>query len=419
VTADQLRRDDGLPHLGSDDSGCTILHVDMDAFFAEVELRDRPELRGRPVIIGRENGRGVVTSATYEARAHGVHSAMPMARALRASPHAVVIQPSMGKYSAASKEMMTILRGVTPRIEQVSIDEAFLDVAGAGRLLGSPATIAALIRQRAKAELDLPCSVGVASVTMVAKIASTLAKPNGVMLVPKSQTIEFLHSLRVQRLWGVGATTAAALAAIGVYTVADLAELPPNTLINAVGKSGAHRLRALAAGEEIRGLALDSVEKSIGSERTFDTDVTDPAELALQLRREVEVVSRRLRRAELLAVGVAVKVRYADFTTVERSHSLSSPTDSSTVISQAAQHLLAELGRSGASGAARSGTAVRLVGVRVSKLVAAGTVGHQLTLDATTESLTAAERAMDDVIDRFGSSAVARGSLLGRKDKNV
>lgn len=410
MTADQLRRDDGLPQLGSDDSGCNILHVDMDAFFAEVELRDRPELRGRPVIIGRENGRGVVTSATYEARAHGVHSAMPMGRAMRASPHAVVIEPSMGKYSGASKEVMAILRGVTPRVEQVSIDEAFLDVSGAQRLLGSPATIAALIRQQVKAELDLPCSVGVASVTMVAKIASTLAKPNGVLLVPKAQTVEFLHSLRVQRLWGVGATTAKALAAIGIYTVADLADLAPSTLINAVGKSGAQRLRALAAGEEIRGLVLDSTEKSIGSERTFDVDVTDPAELQLQLRLEVEVVSRRLRRAKLLAVGVAVKVRYADFTTVERSHSLSSATDSSPVISQAAQRLLA--------GLAQSGSAVRLVGVRVSKLVSAESVGHQLTLDETTESLTAAEKAMDDVIDRFGSSAVARGSLLGRKDKN-
>jgi DNA polymerase-4 len=411
VTSDQLRRDDGLPQLGSDDSGCNILHVDMDAFFAEVELRDRPELRGRPVIIGRENGRGVVTSATYEARAHGVHSAMPMARALRASPHAVVIEPSMGKYSAASKEVMAILCGVTPQVEQVSIDEAFLDVSGAQRLLGSPSTIAALIRQRVKAELDLPCSVGVAAVTMVAKIASMLAKPNGVLLVPKAQTVEFLHSLRVQRLWGVGATTAKALAAIGVYTVADLAELAPSTLINAVGKSGAQRLRALAAGEEIRGLALDSTEKSIGSERTFDVDVTDPAELQLQVRREVEVVSRRLRRAGLLAVGVAVKVRYADFTTVERSHSLSSATDYSPVILEAAHRLLAGLSKSGA--------AVRLVGVRVSKLIAAETVGHQLTLDEATESLTAAEKAMDDVIDRFGSAAVARGSLLGRKDRNV
>ncbi|NQU37342.1 MAG: DNA polymerase IV [Actinobacteria bacterium] len=406
--------------MGSDDSGCNILHVDMDAFFAEVELRDRPELRGRPVIIGRENGRGVVTSATYEARAHGVHSAMPMGRALRASPQAVVIEPSMGKYSSASKEVMAILRRVTPRVEQVSIDEAFLDVSGAVRLLGSPTTMAALIRANVKADVDLPCSVGVASVTMVAKIASTLAKPNGVMLVPKAQTVEFLHSLRVQRLWGVGGTTASALAAIGVYTVADLAELPPSTLINAVGKAGAQRLRALAAGEETRGLAMDSVEKSIGSERTFDVDVTDPAELQLQLRREVEVVSRRLRRAELLAVAVSVKVRYADFTTVERSHSLSSATDSSTAIFEAGQRLL--------TGLVRAGAAVRLVGVRVSKLVAADTVGHQLTLDETTESLTAAEKAMDEVIDRFGSAAVARGSLMGgigrtgrigRMDRNI
>ncbi|MFT6564262.1 MAG: DNA polymerase-4 [Actinomycetes bacterium] len=411
MTADQLRRDGGLPRLGSDDSGCYLLHVDMDAFFAEVELRDRPELRGRPVIIGREGGRGVVTSATYEARAHGVHSAMPMGRALRASPNAIVIEPSMGKYSVASREMMEILRGVAARVEQVSIDEAFLDVAGAVRLLGSPTTIAALIRHRVKAELDLPCSVGIASVTMVAKIASTLAKPDGVLLVPADQTVEFLHSMPVQRLWGVGATTAKSLASIGVYSVADVAELTPSILTNAVGQAAALRLRALANGEETRGLAIDPTEKSVGSERTFDVDVTDPAELRLQLRRQVEVVSRRLRGAELLAETVSVKVRFADFTTVERSHSLSSASDASAVISQTADRLLA--------GICKAGTAVRLVGIRVSKLVAAQTVGHQLTMDQTTESLSAAEKAMDEVIDRFGSAAVARGSLLGRKDENI
>lgn len=411
VTADQLRRDGELPGLGSDDSGCCLLHVDMDAFFAEVELRDRPELRGRPVIIGREGGRGVVTSATYEARAHGVHSAMPMRRALRVSPNAIVIEPSMGKYSAASREMMEILRGVAARVEQVSIDEAFLDVAGAVRLLGRPTTIAKLIRHRVKAELDLPCSVGVASVTMVAKIASTFAKPDGVLLVPAHQTVEFLHSLPVQRLWGVGATTATSLASIGVYSVADVAELTPSILTNAVGEAAARRLRALANGEETRGLAIDSPEKSVGSERTFDVDVTDPAELRLQLRRQVEVVSRRLRGAELLAETVSVKVRFADFATVERSHSLSSASDASAVISQTAERLL--------TGICKAGTAVRLVGIRVSKLVAAQTVGHQLTVDQTTESLSAAEKAMDEVIDRFGSAAVARGSLLGRKGKNV
>ncbi len=411
MTADQLRRDDGLPVLGSDDAGCNVLHVDMDAFFAEVELRDQPELRGRPVIIGRANGRGVVTSATYEARAHGVHSAMPMGRALRASPNAVVIEPSMGKYSEASAQMMQIFRSVSARVEQVSIDEAFVDVTGAVRLLGSPAAIAGLIRQRAKSELDLPCSVGVAAVTMVAKIASTLAKPDGLLVVPRAQTVEFLHSLRVERLWGVGGATGKALAAIGVYKVADLAELSSAILTNAVGKASAQKLRALAAGEEIRGLAVDSVEKSIGSERTFDSDLTDPAELRLQLRREVEVVSRRLRRAELLAQGVSVKVRFADFRTVERSYTFGSPSDSSGVVFDAAQRLLAAM--------AKPGVSVRLVGVRVTKLIATESAGHQLTLDQPTESLSAAEKAMDEVIDRFGSAAVARGSLLGRKDRNV
>ena len=204
MSREQLDRATSLPELGSDDTGCAVLHVDMDAFFAAVELRDRPELIGRPVIIGRSNGRGVVVSATYEARAAGVHSAMPMGRAMRSCPNAVIIEPSRGKYTEASAQVMTILNEVSAKVDAVSIDEAFLDVSGALRTFGSPAVIAAHIRARMASELRLPCSVGVAAVTMVAKIASTLAKPDGMLVVPVADTVAFLHSLPVGRLWGVG-----------------------------------------------------------------------------------------------------------------------------------------------------------------------------------------------------------------------
>lgn len=415
MSSEQLNRFASLPPLGSDDTGCAILHVDMDAFFAAVELRDRPELIGTPVIVGRPNGRGVVVSATYEARASGVHSAMPMGRAMRACPQAVIIEPSRGKYTAASAQVMALLHDVSSRVDEVSIDEAFMDVSGAVRTLGSPTTIARHIRERMSGELNLACSVGIANVTMVAKIASTLAKPDGLLLVPAADTVAFLHALPVGKLWGVGAKTVASLRSIGVYTVGELAALPAPRLARAVGKANAVKLSALAAGQELRPISGRAAEKSIGSERTFDVDI-DPSThggvsaLEAALRSECETVTRRLRSAQLTATRVTIKVRFEDFRTIDRSHTLAAPVDSTNVVFATARQLLRE--------AVADASPIRLLGIRCSGLADVVSTGHQLTLDQGDEAKSIAESAVDEVVAKFGPMAVQRASLINGKQEN-
>lgn len=409
MTREQLQRSVSLPTLGNDDTGCDVLHVDMDAFFAAVELRDRPELRGTPVIVGRPNGRGVVVSATYEARAAGVHSAMPMGRAMRTCPQATIIEPSRGKYLSASREVMSVLHDVTAQVDEVSIDEAFLDVSGARRTLGPSLAVARHIRARMQRELALPCSVGIGTVTMVAKIASTFAKPDGLLLVPAADTVTFLHALPVGRLWGVGGQTVKALGSIGVYTVSELAALPPSRLAHAVGKANSQRLLALAAGQEIRPVAGRAAEKSIGSERTFDEDVSSHTELEQYVRSECEEVSRRLRRAELTATRVTLKVRFEDFRTIDRSHTLAAASDSAAAFFAAARELLHQ--------SVPDGTPVRLVGVRLGGLADVRETGHQLSFDTGAEAKAVAEEAVDQVVARFGPAAVQRGSLIKSPDE--
>src|SRR5215475_7651234 len=250
-----------------DDTGCTILHVDMDAFFASVEIRRRPDLRGKPVIVGGST-RGVVAAASYEARRFGVRSAMPMGQALRLCRHAVVLPPDRAAYSEASSDVMAILRDVTPLVEPLSLDEAFLDVGGAQRLLGAPLHIAGAIRTRVAAELSLTCSVGIAATKFVAKLASARCKPDGLLLVPAAQTLEFLHPLPVTVLWGVGARTAQPLHRLGVRTVGDLADIPITTLRRAVGVAVAEHLHALAHGQDPREVETPDVEKSISADHT-------------------------------------------------------------------------------------------------------------------------------------------------------
>ncbi|MGA9146245.1 MAG: DNA polymerase IV [Candidatus Nanopelagicales bacterium] len=408
MSREQLERAGALPPMGSDDAGCNVLHVDMDAFFAAVELRDRPELRGRPVIVGRRNGRGVVVSATYEARAAGVHSAMPMGTAMRACPAATVIEPSREKYSAASRDVMAILNDVTAYVDEVSIDEAFLDVSGARRTLGSPTQVATEIRTRMKSHLQLPCSVGVGTVTMVAKIASTMAKPDGLLVVPAGDTVRFLHSLPVGRLWGVGSKTVKSLGAIGVYTVADLAALPPTRLAHAVGRAHATRLASLAAGHEVRPIAGRGAEKSIGSEHTFDVDVTSLADLEKSVRLEVEEVARRARSAGLTATTVTVKVRFEDFRTTDRSRTMAAATDSASAIFVVARDLLRQ--------SVTPESSVRLVGVRLSGLAEVSETGHQLSFDSSAEAHTVAEETVDQIVARFGPAALQRASLIRQKE---
>ena len=308
--------------LGDDDTGCTILHVDMDAFYASVELIDRPELKGKPVIIGGSAGRGVVLSATYEARAFGVHAAMPMSRAQRMCPQAVVIAPHHDRYAEVSEGVMGIFRDITPYVEPLSLDEAFLDVSGAVRRLGRPSEIAAMIRARVEEEQSITCSVGVAANKFVAKVASTNAKPNGMLIVPTDRVVEFLHPMPVGALWGVGPKTEEQLHRLGLRTVGDLAHTPVSTLERALGVANGQHFAELAWGRDDREVEADEPERSIGNEQTFSRDLDDPEEIKRELLALSEQVARRLRAHNVIARTLTLKVRFADFSTITRSKTL-------------------------------------------------------------------------------------------------
>ncbi|MGI5490652.1 DNA polymerase IV [Microtetraspora malaysiensis] len=401
-----MSRKQMLPHGGgglADDSGCPILHVDMDAFFASVELLDRPELRGLPVIVGAAGARGVVLSATYEARRFGVHSAMPMTRAMRICPRATIIPPDHRKYTAVSRGVMEIFRSITPEVEPVASDEAFLDVGGARRRLGSPSAIAAMIREQVAEQYGITCSVGVASNKFVAKLASRQCKPDGLLVVPADGVVEFLHPLPVAALWGVGERTEQVLVRLGIRTVGDLAQVPASTLQRELGAAGAH-LAALAWGRDERPVVAHTPDKSIGNEETFPFDVDDPEAIRRELLRLSERVAARLRASGQVGRTVSVKLRRADFTTITRSRTLREPTDVAKEIFATSCELFA------AAGLDR--VRLRLVGVRVENLRPAGTVTRQLSLGERETGWREAEQAMDKAIRRFGPDAVRPASLV-------
>jgi len=391
-------------HYDGDDSGCTMLHVDMDAFFASVEVRRRPELRGKPVIVGGGT-RGVVAAASYEARKYGIRSAMPMTQALRRCPSVIVLPVDRAAYADASEQVMSILRDVTPLVEPLSFDEAFLDVAGVVRLFGRPAEIAALIRARVHDELALTCSVGVAATKFVAKLASARCKPDGLMVVPTSGLIDFLHPLPVTVLWGVGARTAEPLHRLGIQTVGDLAETPLDTLRRAVGTAVADHLYDLARGRDPRSVQPHEVEKSVSSDRTLDVDLTDEADVLRELLRLSGDVARRLRDRQFVARTVGIKIRFADFKTVTRVRTLDHWTDSNSDIYAAAVELYRGIGL--------DRPRVRLVGVKGEGLREAGDAPEQLTLDLDSTPLRAnADRAADAARARFGTAAVRPATLV-------
>jgi DNA polymerase-4 len=395
------------PRGGADDGGCPILHVDMDAFFASVELLDRPELRGRPVIVGSPAGRGVVLSATYEARAFGVHSAMPMSRARRVCPQATVIPPSHGKYSEVSKGVMEIFHTITPLVEPIASDEAFLDVGGAGRRLGRPAAIAELIREQVLDRYGITCSVGVAASKFIAKLASKQCKPDGLLVVPADEVVGFLHPLPVSALWGVGERTEQSLLRLGIRTVGDLAKVPVNTLQRELGAAVGGHLAALAWGRDERPVTAHVPDKSIGNEETFAEDVDDPEMIRRELLRLSERVAARMRKAGHVGRTVSVKLRRADFTTINRSRTLREPTDVAQVIYATACELFK------AAGLER--VRLRLVGVRMENLRPAGEATRQLGLGERETGWREAEQAMDRAIRRFGPDAVLPASLVRGK----
>jgi DNA polymerase IV len=390
-----------------DDTGCHILHVDMDAFYASVEVRDRPELAGRPAIVGGLSGRSVVLSATYPARAFGVRSAMPMSQALRLCPQATVIPPRHALYGAVSREVMAIFRSVTPFVQPLSLDEAFLDVSGARRLLGSPRAIAELIRRQVAEQQQITCSVGVAPNKYLAKLGSVRCKPDGLLVIPASGVLEFLHPLPVSALWGVGAKTGSALRGLGLLTVGDVARAPLTALEAEIGKAAAAHLHALAWGRDDRDVQAAVAEKSVGAEETFDVDQDDP----VVIRRELLRLSRRtagaLRSSGHAARTIVVKLRKADFKTITRSRTLPEPTSETQLIYATARTLYEA---SGLSAQAR----LRLVGVRATGLVPATASGTQLMLGDRNSSWRDAESAVDAISGKFGSDAVRPASLVRR-----
>ncbi|NBE97684.1 DNA polymerase IV [Nonomuraea sp. KC401] len=395
------------PRTGVDDSGCPILHVDMDAFYASVELLGRPELRGRPVIVGSPAGRGVVLSATYEARAYGVHSAMPMSRARRLCPRATVIPPSHGKYSEVSKGVMEIFHAITPLVEPIASDEAFLDVGGARRRLGPPAAVAAMIREQVLDRYGITCSVGVAASKFVAKLASKQCKPDGLLVVPAGEVVEFLHPLPVSALWGVGERTEQALVRLGIRTVGDLARVPSSTLQRELGQAVGGHLAALAWGRDERPVTAHVPDKSIGNEETFAADVDDPEVIKRELLRLSERVAARMRKGGHVGRTVSVKLRRADFSTINRSRTLREPTDVAQVIYATACELFDVAGL--------ERVRLRLVGVRMESLRPAGEAVRQLTLGERETGWREAEQAMDKAIRRFGPDAVLPASLVRGK----
>ncbi len=390
-----------------DDSGCHILHVDMDAFYASVEIRDRPELAGKPVIVGGLSGRSVVLSATYQARKFGVRSAMPMSRARRLCPHATVIPPRHWLYSAVSKEVMAIFRDVTPLVQPLSLDEAFLDVSGAIRLLGSSAMIGQHIRRQVAEQQQITCSVGVAPNKFLAKLASVQCKPDGLLVIPADRVLEFLHPLPVSALWGVGQRTGATLARLGLRTVADIAATPPSALEAELGPAAAAHLTALAWGRDSREVETAIREKSVGAEETFDVDISDVEVIRRELLRLSRRTARALRSSGCVARTVVVKLRKADFKTITRSRTLAEPTDVTREIYDTACALYEA---SGLSGRAR----LRLVGVRATGLVPAAAAHTQLALGERTVPWREAESAVDRIASRFGTDAIRPATLVER-----
>lgn len=408
-----------------DDTGCLILHVDMDAFYASVEVARRPDLVGAPVVVAGLGGRGVVLSASYAARAFGVRSAMPTSQAQRLCPRAVFLPPRHERYATASRQVMTIFGSVTPEVEPIALDEAFLDVSGAVRRLGSPAAIGELIRSRVADEQRITCSVGVAPTKFVAKIASATCKPDGLLVVPRAGVLDFLHPLPVGALWGVGPRTAGVLDRLGLRSVGDIARTPVPTLQHNLGVVlGAH-LAALARGRDDRPVAAHSPDRSIGAEHTFSDDVSDPVAIRRELLHLSDRTARALRGGGHLARTVGVKVRFADFTTVTRASTLAEPTDVAHTVYETACALVEAAVRQRL--ASDRGRRLRLVGVRATGLLSARTAATQLSLDEciargnTFHGDTLhrdgtpwrdAERVVDRIAGRFGADAVRPAALL-------
>lgn len=395
-----------LPHieLSGDDSESNILHVDMDAFFASVELRDRPELKGLPVVVGHSGGRGVVTSATYEARKFGIHAAMSMTEALRRCPKAIFIEPNHEKYSEVSEKLQEIYLSFTPLVEPLSVDEAFLDVSGSRKLLGSPIEIGKKLREKVFQEENITCSVGIAPTKFIAKLASTRAKPDGLIVVSPKEVIDFLHPLPVGALWGVGGKTEEVLKRLGLFKVSDIANLSLKTLKRALGDGIAEHLYELSWGKDERSVETNEPEKSVGNEETFSKDLDQAEDILREVLRLSEKVAARLRQAGLMGRTITLKVRFSNFSTITRSKTLLDPTDVAKEIYEVAKSLF--------EGLKLDQVRVRLVGVRVEKLVEEQEANRQLLLGENEKGWREIDKASDKANARFGDEAIKPARLL-------
>jgi DNA polymerase-4 len=385
-------------------SDATILHADLDAFYASVEQRDDPRLRGRPVVVGG----GVVLAASYEAKARGVRTAMGGWMARRLCPDAVVVPPRMSAYSAASKAVFEVFRSTTPVVEGISIDEAFLDVAGLWRIDGPPVEIAARLRERVLAEVGLPITVGIARTKFLAKVASGVAKPDGLLLVPPDDELGFLHPLPVERLWGVGRVTAESLHAMGIRTVGEVAALGEPLLVSLLGRASGRHLHALAHNRDPRPVDTGRHRRSIGSQQALGRRPRTPAELDAILAGTVDRLARRLRGGHRVCRTVVLRLRFADFTRATRSHSLPEATGHTETLLSTARGLLA--------GALPMITdkGLTLLGISLSNLQDDDAV--QLALPFTAGSGPTLDTVLDSVRGRFGSRSVTRATQLGRED---
>lgn len=379
----------------------TILHVDMDAFFASVAERDNPELKGKAVVIGM-GARGVVSAANYEARKFGIHSAMPVGRARRLAPHAIFLPVDMARYQEVSEHVMEIFHGFTPWVEPISLDEAFLDVTGSQKLLGTGREIAAAIRKKVEEQEGITCSVGIAPSKFIAKLASAHCKPNGILEITTDRILTFLHPLPIQAMWGVGPKTAEVLERLGLRTIEDIAKLPRATLIRALGEANGASLYELAWGRDYRDVTPEEPDRSISAAETFPQDLDNPEEILTEFLRLTERATARLRDRDLFAKTISIKVRFADFSTINRSKTLPLPIDSThdvyDVVKGLYQALRIERAR------------LRLVGVSLENLSQGAP--HQMMLGEREVGWRQAEGAMDQARARFGKGSVRPARLI-------
>jgi DNA polymerase IV len=380
----------------------SILHADLDAFYASVEQRDDRRLRGRPVIVGG----GVVLAASYEAKAYGVATAMGGRQARALCPHAIVVPPRMKAYAQASKAVFEVFRETTPLVEGLSIDEAFLDVGGLRRIAGPPVDIAVRLRGEVRRQVGLPITVGVARTKFLAKVASGVAKPDGLLLVPPEGETAFLHPLPVERLWGVGKVTAAKLREYGVVTVGEVAALPESVLVSVLGAALGRHLHALACGRDPRPVVVGRRRGSIGSQRAIGRGPHTPGAIDAVAVGLVDRVTRRMRKAHRIGRTVVLRLRFADFSRISRSHTLAGPTSGTEEVLAAVRTLLAKVTPLIAE------RGLTLIGIAVANLDDDGAVQLELPFDEGAAG--ALDTALDSVHQRFGSAAVTRAVLLGR-----